>query len=287
MLKIAIVSGKGGAGKTSLSVMLSQYLWEKGEENLLVDLDVEEPNASLFFHGQKEAQKVKYKEIPSWQSDLCTFCGKCTKLCNFNALAMLPEQVLVFEELCHGCRACSDLCPTNALPMKEKEMGVMNIYKNQEMQLLEGLLNIGEQQAVPLIKQVKQESEQYGDQKGFTFFDAPPGTSCPMIEAVKDADYILLVSEATAFGLNDMKLTVDTLREIDKPFGVVVNKSTSEQNLITEYCRADDVPVVANVPYSQVFARAYARGRLGEGMDEQLTDAMKAIYEHLMEKLTV
>lgn len=287
MPKIAIVSGKGGAGKTSVSVMLANYLQNKDLPSLLIDLDVEEPNARLFFRGTKTETHDKYKQIPSWQADLCTFCGKCTKVCNFNALAMLPNQLLVFEELCHSCYACTELCPTQALPMKDKEMGVMNVYENNHSRLIEGCLNIGEQQAVPLIKQVKEAGEKYAPEDAYIFYDAPPGTSCPMIEAVKDADYILLVSEATAFGLNDMQITVDTLRELKKPFGVLVNKATSEQNLITDFCERTAVPIIASLPYSQKFAKAYAKGSLEEGMDTSLTDALETIYQHLTTKMAV
>jgi len=171
--------------------------------------------------------------------------------------------------------------------MKEKEMGAMHVYENSHSRLIEGCLNIGEQQAVPLIKQVKEAGEPYAPEHAYILYDAPPGTSCPMIEAVKDADYILLVSEATAFGLNDMQITVDTLRELNKPFGVVVNKAKAEQNLITDFCETASVPIVASLPYSDKFAKAYAKGALVEGIDAPLTEALETVYQYLTTKMGV
>lgn len=284
MNKIAVVSGKGGAGKTSVTVMLTDYFRNKNASITLVDLDVEEPNAQLFFKGKQTNSIVTTRPIPAWDANKCTFCGKCTKVCNFQALAMLPQQVLVFEELCHSCYACTELCPENALPMKERPMGKMNTYQKDMTTLIEGLLNIGEQQAVPLIAQAKDRGIQIAENDDYLFFDAPPGTSCPMIEAVREVDYVLLVSEETNFGLNDMQLTVETLRELNLPFGVIINKANQQATMVENYCRKENLTVIGKIPYSEIFAKSYATGNLNDTGEESITAALETIYQFIQEK---
>lgn len=222
-LKIAIASGKGGTGKTTLSTNLAACLAEK-ENVILVDLDVEEPNSGLFFQGELTHEEQIHKMIPRWNETKCTQCGICSKVCNYHAVIKLGDSIIVFPELCHSCYACSELCPDNALPMIPQKLGVLREFSNQNMRLVESRLDIGEEQAVPAIARTKKYvSDKYGNIQ-FAIFDCPPGTSCPVIEAVKDADIVILVTEPTPFGLHDLKLAADTTRELRKPFGVVVNR---------------------------------------------------------------
>ena len=218
-MKIAIASGKGGTGKTTVSTNLASLLAES-EDVVLTDLDVEEPNSGLFISGKILHEEDKYKMIPEWKKDECILCGNCQKVCNFNAVMKLGEMILVFPELCHGCYACSELCPTKSLPMIPKKMGELKHYKSGNLDFIESKLIIGEEQAVPLIKQTLDYVDDNFPVKTIKIFDAPPGTSCPVIEATKDADLILLVTEPTPFGLHDLILAIETMKELKKDMGV-------------------------------------------------------------------
>ncbi len=222
-LKIAIASGKGGTGKTTLSTNLASFL---GEDNrvVLVDLDVEEPNSHLFLNATLLEKEDKMKMIPRWESASCTLCGSCVETCNFNALLCMANEILVFPNLCHSCYACSELCPTHSLPMQAQKMGELSHFAVEEMDFVEGRLNIGEEQAVSLIAQTKKYVDKHFFDKDFAIFDSPPGTSCPVIEAIKDADFVILVTEPTPFGLHDLTLAVETTRALKKKFGVVINR---------------------------------------------------------------
>ena len=239
-MKIAIASGKGGKGKTTLATNLSSYFAET-KQTVLVDLDVEEPNSKLFLQGDLIHHEEKYKMIPEWDPTSCTLCGLCRKVCNFNAITQILDEIMVFPELCHGCYACSELCPVGALPMKPKKMGVLTHYKNRDLSFIESKLDIGEEQAVPLIAQTLEYVDRVFPGDILKIFDSPPGTSCPVIEATKSADFIILVTEPTPFGLHDLTLAVETIREIGKPFAVVMNESSEAPEGITDVfmiCRA-------------------------------------------------
>ncbi len=258
-MKIAIASGKGGTGKTTLSTNLASYLAES-DNVVLVDLDVEEPNSGLFLERKLVYSEEKFKMIPEWIKDKCTLCGECQKNCNYHAVIQLGTMILVFPELCHSCYACSELCPVDALPMKEKKIGDLSHFKAGNLDFIESKLMIGEEQAVPLIKQTIKYTDSNFD--GIQIFDSPPGTSCPVIEAVKDADFVILVTEPTPFGLNDLKLAVETVRELEKKFGVVINRYGIGNNDVTEYCNNENIPILAKIPNSRKIAELYSKGEL-------------------------
>ena len=282
-MKIAIASGKGGTGKTTLSTNLASFLAET-REVVLVDLDVEEPNSGLFIQGgQGESQGVtsgqsqsqgvalghtltheedKFKMVPEWIEDKCTLCGLCQKVCNFNAVIQLGKMILVFPELCHGCYACSELCPTNCLPMIPKKMGVLRHFKNQNLSFVESRLDIGEEQAVPLIKQTQEYVDKHFADDVIKIYDSPPGTSCPVIEATKDADFVILITEPTPFGLHDLKLAVETMKELKKNFGVVVNRHGIGNDDVINYCNDEDIPLLAKIPNDRRIAELYSNGSL-------------------------
>ncbi|MCF8299106.1 MAG: AAA family ATPase, partial [Saprospiraceae bacterium] len=181
-MKISIASGKGGTGKTTLSTNLAAYLAEFGKV-VLVDLDVEEPNSGLFIEGKLEWEEIKFKSIPNWEESTCTLCGLCQKNCNFHAIIQLGKQIMVFPELCHSCFACSELCPSSSLPMIQMKMGVLKRFKEGNIHFIESRLDIGQEQAVPLIAQTLDYIEKQFPEEIIKIFDAPPGTSCPVIEA--------------------------------------------------------------------------------------------------------
>jgi MinD superfamily P-loop ATPase len=260
-MKIAIASGKGGTGKTTLSTNLAAFFAEKAQV-VLADLDVEEPNSGLFIKGSIEKEDIKYKMIPEWNESTCTLCGRCQKNCNFHAVIQLGSQILVFPELCHSCYACSELCPVDSLPMIKQRMGQLKQFKNKNLTFIESRLDIGQEQAVPLIGQTVEYVENNFSGNTLKIFDSPPGTSCPVIEAAKDADFVILVTEPTPFGLHDLTLAAETMKELKKPYGVVINRQGIGNNDVLEYCEENIIPVLAKIPNSRKVAELYSKGKL-------------------------
>ncbi|MCD4795830.1 MAG: ATP-binding protein [Candidatus Cloacimonetes bacterium] len=260
-MKIAIASGKGGTGKTTVSTNLASLMTEK-DAIVLTDLDVEEPNSGLFISGKQIHEEDKFKKIPEWEKEECILCGNCQKVCNFNAVMKLGEMIMVFPELCHGCYACSELCPTNSLPMKPKKMGELKHFKSGNLDFIESKLIIGEEQAVPLIKQTLDYVDENFPERTIKIFDAPPGTSCPVIEATKNADLILLVTEPTPFGLHDLILAIETMRELKKDMGVIINRFGIGDANVEKYCEENNIPIIAKIPNMRKIAELYSDGNL-------------------------
>lgn len=281
-MKIAIASGKGGTGKTTLATNLAAYLAEEVEVGL-VDLDVEEPNSGLFIKGELVHEEDKYKMIPEWEQDPCTLCGLCQEVCNFHAIIKLSDQIMLFPELCHSCYACSELCPTSALPMVPQKMGEMKHYRNGNMSFVESRLDIGQEQAVPLIAQTKEYIDTYFSEKMIKLYDAPPGTSCPVIEVTKDVDFVILVTEPTPFGLHDLKLAVDTMRELNKKFGVVLNRHGIGNDDVLDFCQENIIPVLARIPNDRGIAELYSRGELVYQKFPEVRKQLTKIRDHLLE----
>ncbi len=260
MPDILIASGKGGTGKTTVSTNLATLLAER-EPVVLVDLDVEEPNSGLFLRGAVEiSRETRSKMIPEWQPDICTSCGICQSVCNFHAVIRLGTKIMVFPELCHGCYACSELCPVDALPMRPIRMGETTRLQLDKLTFIESRLDIGQEQAVPLIAQTKAMVAETIHQIRCRIYDAPPGTACPVIEAAKDADAVILVTEPTPFGLNDLQLAVQTMRHLHKPLAVVINRSGVGNDEVEAYCAAEGVAVLAKLPNDRRAAELYSRG---------------------------
>lgn len=282
-MKIAIASGKGGTGKTTVSTNLSALIAEK-EAMHLVDLDVEEPNSAIFIHTKKYKEEIQYKHVPEWNSDACTLCGICQDACNFHAILQLGKEMIIFPELCHSCHACTELCPNDALSMKDARIGLVNYYKEKDFEFLEGKLDIGQEQAVPLINLTKIAEENLPSEAGITIYDAPPGTSCPVIEATKDADLVLLVTEPTPFGLHDLKLAVETMQKLNKDFAVIINRDGIGNNDVQDYCKQEKIEVIANIPFIKKAAEAYARGELMIHQVEEIKNAFEDIYRFIEQK---
>ncbi|MEA3448390.1 MAG: ATP-binding protein [Bacteroidota bacterium] len=268
--KLAIASGKGGTGKTSIAVNLAALMAENPPANvnqvLLSDMDVEEPNASLFFNNPTcMLRQDEHRLVPEWDKHKCTFCEKCANVCEFNALAYLKTKVMIFPDLCHSCHACSTLCPEDALPMKKHKMGESAYFKPEyeNLSLIENRLDIGQPSAVPLISKAIENLENAAIDNSFVIMDAPPGTSCPMMEVTKNADFVLMVTEPTPFGLHDLKIAVETVKKIKRPMAVVLNKAGSGRDeLIESYCKKEGLDIVGKIPQSQQVAEAYSRGEL-------------------------
>jgi MinD superfamily P-loop ATPase len=261
MFKIAIASGKGGTGKTTLSVNLAAILSES-ESVRLCDMDVEEPDSGLFLNVDQQEQTVIQRYTPQWDEEKCTLCGKCQENCNFNAVIRLADQIMVFPELCHSCYACSELCPENALPMMPSPMGVISSSIHNKLRFTEARLNVGIEQAVPLITQTHEYLENLNEKAKYVIIDSPPGTSCPMIHTIKEADYVILVTEPTPFGMHDLQLAVETVRELGIPMGVVINRGDDNNTLITDYCSAQSIDVISIIDNDRSVAAHYAAGDL-------------------------
>ncbi len=282
-MKIAIASGKGGTGKTTLSTNLAAFLAET-EPVVLADLDVEEPNSGLFITGNLKHSEKKYKMIPRWDSTYCNLCGICQKVCNFNAVLTMGKSIMVFPELCHGCYACSELCPKNSLPMEEKVMGELKHFEASSLSFVESKLLIGEEQAVPLIKQTLSYVDRIFSQDILKIYDSPPGTSCPVIEATKHADIVVLVTEPTPFGLHDLKLAVETIRELEKEFVVVINRYGIGNDSVEKYCRAENITIIGKIPNDRKVAEIYAKGELLYPVLPDVKDVIEKIAAFIQER---
>jgi len=260
-MKITIASGKGGTGKTTLSTNLSSYFTTLGKKVVLADLDVEEPNSSLFLDIKLKKEHIAYKMIPNWVSDDCTLCGECAEVCNFNAIIDLPDEIKVYPQLCHSCYACSELCPTSSLPMQKMPMGKISLFDANGFDLIEGRLNLGEEMAVSLISQTIEFVDKNYD--GYIkLLDAPPGTSCPVIEASRFSDFVVLVTESTPFGLNDLKLAVETMKVLHQNYGVVINRYGIGDDGVEKYCQDENIPIITKIKNDKAIAELYSGGDL-------------------------
>jgi len=252
---ISVASGKGGTGKTLVATSLALSLSDNYKVQLL-DCDVEEPNANILLHLAVNQSQPVYIPIPKVDETKCTYCGKCAEVCAYNAIAVLKEKVLVFPELCHGCGACSYLCPESAITEEGREMGVVERGNSGNLELIQGKLNVGEAMAPPVIREVKK----YIDPANIVIIDVPPGTSCPVVEAVKGSDFCLLVTEPTPFGLNDLSLAVEVVRKLGIPCGVVINRVGVGGEEVERYCHQQGIPILLRIPLDRNIAMLYSQG---------------------------
>jgi MinD superfamily P-loop ATPase len=256
-MKIAIASGKGGTGKTTVAVNLAWMLAGTGEPVQYLDCDVEEPNGHIFLKPQIMATASVGISVPVVDEQKCTACRKCAEICQYHAIAVL-KKALVFPELCHGCGGCALVCPVGAIREENRVIGVVESGVSGGVAFVQGRLNVGEPTAPPLIRAVKKMA--LAD--SIAILDAPPGTSCPVVTTVRDADYVLLVTEPTPFGLNDLKLAVEMLRQLGLRHGVVINRADSGDQRVSEYCKNAVIPVLLELPDDRRVAEAYSRGQM-------------------------
>ena len=272
---IAIASGKGGTGKTTVAVHLAACLATQGHPVHYLDCDVEEPNGHLFLNPAIDSSESVGIPAPIVDASRCVACGKCAAVCEFNAIALLKKP-LVFPELCHGCGACALACPADAIRETLRPIGVVESGRAGAIAFTQGRLNVGEPMSPPLIRSVKDRR----NPDAIALLDAPPGTSCPVITTVRHADFVVLVTEPTPFGLHDLSLAVDTLRPMGLSLGAVVNRADGDRR-VQVWCQSQSIPVLAELPDDRRVAETYARGDL---LFDRLPE-WRGFFEHLWTRI--
>jgi MinD superfamily P-loop ATPase len=279
---ISVASGKGGTGKTLVATSLALALGDKYKIQLL-DCDVEEPNAHIFLPSSTNQCQPVLIPVPKVDETKCTHCGKCAEVCAYNAIAVLKNKVLVFPELCHGCGACSYLCSESAIEEEGREIGVVERSNLGNMEFIQGRLAIGEPMAPPVIREVKKHIDFMSE----VIIDVSPGTSCPVVEAVKGSDFCLLVTEPTPFGLNDLSLAVEVMRKLQIPCGVLINRGGVGDEKVERYCQEQDIPILLKIPLDRRIATLYSKGiPLIKGMPEW-RDAFLRIFEEIQQMVKI
>jgi len=275
---IAVASGKGGTGKTTVATNLAMCLASKGQKVQLLDCDVEEPNCHLFLRLSFDTSETISLPVPEVDRNRCTGCGQCGDICQFSAIVCIKDAVLTFPELCHGCGGCSLVCPEGAISEVPREIGIIEKGCTNGVHFVHGILKIGEAMSPPLIRQVKKEISL----KGTSIIDAPPGTSCPVIEAVKGSDICILVTEPTPFGLNDLVLAIDMVRALGLPHGVVINRADVGDRKVVDYCHQEEIPIVMEIPDDRRIAEGYSRGQLILDSVPEYEEKFGALFENIV-----
>jgi len=284
MIKIAIASGKGGTGKTFVATNIFYTLLKNNYRAMLVDCDAEAPNSVAFFETKLVKETEVTQLVPVINTDSCTFCGKCHEYCNYNAIFILPpiKIIKVIEELCHGCGACSVACKTGAISEKPVSLGKVALYStDRQPSILEARMNLGVMSPVTVIKEAIRQIDNKID---FAILDAPPGTSCPFIQTVASADYVILVTEPTPFGLSDLKQSVETLRTINKPCGVIINRAGLGNNDVSEYLMQNRIPLLLEIPFNKEIAGLYSKGKIVSASDSSFSKQVLSVIENVIEK---
>ena len=276
-MKVAVASGKGGTGKTTVATNLAYVASRNGQAVTYIDCDVEEPNGHIFLKPQFDGTTPVGTLIPKVDESKCTHCGECGEICQYSAIVSAGEAVLVFAELCHGCGGCSLVCPADAITEVLHETGKVQVGSAGPIGFVQGLLNVGAAMSPPVIKAVKAAAPA----ADIAIIDAPPGTSCPVIESVRDADFVLLVTEPTPFGLNDLKLAVEMVRALKLPFGVVINRADSGDFQTRQFCETSRIPILAEIPDVRAVAEAYSRGVLAAEVSQHYREGFERLLAAL------
>lgn len=304
-MKIAIASGKGGTGKTTVATNLAVVLNDRGDRAQYIDCDVEEPNGHLFLNPEISSREQFGVDVPKVSDDKCIYCGKCGDICQFNAILPLKDKVLTFPDLCHNCGGCLLVCPTEAITWEKRIIGIIEIGDADGVRFVHGKLNVGEIRTPPLIREVKSRGEDLvagyenhsdSEREGFehrgrpdpepvTIIDCPPGTSCPVIEAIKEADFVLLVTEPTPFGFNDLKLALEVVKILKIPFGIALNRSDLGTNEVAEYCVRNHIPALLQLPDDRRIAAAYSTGKIAVVELPEYKPKFDALFELIVREI--
>jgi MinD superfamily P-loop ATPase len=290
--RIVVASGKGGTGKTTVATALALSLMPRDQSvagampaqqpPLFLDCDVEAPNAHLFLAPTFERREEVGILIPEVDESRCTFCGRCAEVCQFHAIAVIGHRVLVFPELCHGCGSCTLNCPEQAIREKLDVMGVLQAGPTPSgITFARGVMNVGEPMAVPIIRQLKKRVSAGTGQ--VVILDAPPGTSCPVVESVRGADFALLVTEPTPFGLHDLRLMVEVVHELNLPAGVVINRDGIGDGGVDQFCAQAGLPVLMRIPLEREIGEAIAQGKPLIEARPEYKERFRDLYRRIQE----
>ena len=281
-IKIAIASGKGGTGKTLVATNLF-YALQLNYQVTLVDCDAEEPNDCVFFTGDKETSFEVIQKAPAIDESKCTFCEKCHEYCNYNAIFILPDLkvIKVIEDLCHGCGACTVACKFDAISEKDVSLGtVTRFFITQHTSVVEAKTKVGIFSPVPIIKAAIKEA----NDDRIVILDSPPGTSCPFINTVAEADFVILVTEPTPFGLSDLKQSVETLKTMSKTCGVIINRTGLGDNAVYEYLKQENIPLLMEIPFDKTIASYYSKGKLITHFQPELKEQFISMFNLIVDK---
>ncbi len=270
---VCVASGKGGTGKTSVAVNMAISV---GDVQLL-DCDVEEPNAYLLLNSVIDKTEPVYAMVPNVNRELCTNCGECSRFCQYHAIFTTTDKILVFPELCHSCGGCAIVCPTKAITEEKHKIGILKFASAYDLELVYGELEIGEPMAVPVIKAVKKQLRQDKD----VILDSPPGTSCPFVETVRNSDFCILVTEPTPFGLHDLMIAIQVLKNLKLPFGVIVNRAGIGDTKLYEYCIKEGIRILLEIPYQRRIAELYSQGTPFSLEIPEWNEKFQALFEEI------
>ncbi|MFC1552264.1 ATP-binding protein [Candidatus Latescibacterota bacterium] len=279
-MKIAIASGKGGTGKTTVATNLAWTIASVGDSVSYIDCDVEEPNGHIFLKPEIDNKHYATMDYPVINDDLCISCGKCAEICQYKAIIFLGEKSVVMPEMCHSCGGCLLVCPVGALTYEKREIGIIETGKSNGIDFVHGKLKIGQVMSPPLIKQTKT----HIFENGTTIIDSPPGTSCPVIESVKSTDYVLLVTEPTPFGLSDFKLAVEVIRKLKIPFGTFINRSDIGSQDTVTFCKKNRISILSSLPDDRGIAETYSNGIIAAETFSDIRKIFLALYSDLRKK---
>lgn len=277
-MKIAVLSGKGGTGKTLVSVNLAA----SAKKSTYIDCDVEEPNGHLFFKPKKiQSENINIK-IPLVDNNLCNGCRRCVEFCKFNALAFIKNKVMVFDDVCHSCGGCMLFCPVGAISEKDKAIGEIQKGISDNVTVITGILNTGEASGVPIIKKLL--SYDIGD-NGLTFIDCPPGSACVVMESIKDADYCVLVAEPTIFGVHNLEMVYELVKLFDKPHGVVLNKCMDGENPSEKFCLDRDINILGKIPFESELGTLNSNALICARENERYRDMFSSILQKVTKEV--
>ena len=274
---VAVASGKGGTGKTTVAANLARTARDAGQNVQYLDCDVEEPNGHIFLKPQDMSSRQVTVDVPQVDVEKCTACGQCGQICQYGAIICIKENVLTFEPLCHSCGGCLRVCPDEAITPKALEIGAIECGEAGGIDFVSGRLNVGHVRTPTLIKEVKKHIRP----ETLAILDVPPGTSCPVVEALKETDFVLLVTEPTPFGLNDLKLAVALVCELNLPFAVVINRDGIGDDDVDRYCEAEAVEIAFRLADDRRIAEAYSSGRMIVEVLDDYKKEFLGVYSYL------
>lgn len=262
-MKIAVLSGKGGTGKTLVSVNLAAA----ANDSVYIDCDVEEPNGHLFLKPQIHETENVIAAIPYVNEELCNGCRECVQFCNFNAMAYINNKLMIFDDVCHSCGGCVLVCPQKALSEKEKIIGTVQKGTSEDVTVITGTMNIGEESGTAIIKKLL--SYDKDNENKLTFIDCPPGSACTVMDSIKDADYCILVAEPTIFGAHNLSMVYELVKLFKKPHGVVLNKTINNENPSEEFCKEHDIKILCKIPYDEELGRLNSDSMISARVNEK------------------